>query len=138
MNRIGLSRTLPCLAVLTLACLNTINLHAEEILSSTSSSIIQVDESMLPALLAPMSHLVATQTSESATVQDNSLATPRAAVVRAVITDSTPANQLNTDDREPARQIELPQARDFTPITTPTTISHNTPAIPMNFAMMGR
>jgi hypothetical protein len=138
MNRIGLSHPLPCLAVLTLACLTTTHLHAEETLSSTSSSIIQVDESMLPALLAPMSHLVATQVSESATVQDNSLATPRAAVVRAVITDSSPANQLNIDDRAPARQIELPHARDFTPITTPTIISHNNPAIPMNFAMLGR
>lgn len=148
MNKIGLShpQPLPCLAVLTLACLNPTNLYAEdtepsETVSSTSSSIIQVDETMLPALLTPMSHLVATSSLESATVQDNSLAMPQAAIVRAVIAHhhKTPTNRLNTDDSAPSRKIELPRAKDFTPTTTSSTISHHIPTTnPLSFAMVRR
>jgi hypothetical protein len=136
MNRRSvLSFPLPCLAALTLACL-TVSLHAEE----TSWSIIQVDESMLPALFTPMSHLVTTQSLESATVQDNSLGTSRAAVVRAVITHhKTSTNQLNTENHTPLQRIEMPRAKDFTPTTTTSTISQHVPEVnSLSFAMMGR
>jgi hypothetical protein len=141
MNRIGLSLPLPCLAVLTLTCLNTTHLHAEETLLSTSSTIIQVDESMIPALLMPMSHLVATQNIESAAVQDNSLAMSRTAVIVESITHHriVPTNQLNIDDHAPAQKIKMPKAKDFTPTTTPSAISHQTPVIyHLSFAMLGR
>jgi hypothetical protein len=135
-RKIVWSLPLPCLAALTLACLVT-PLQAED----TSWSIIQVDESILPALFTPMSHLVASHSLESATVEDESLGTSRAAVVRAVIThhQKTSTNQLNTENQTPLQKIEMPRAKDFTPVTTTSTISHPVPVInSLSFAMMGR
>lgn len=130
-RRAVLSLPLPCLAALTIACLSPA-IHAEE----SHWSIIQVNESMLPALLTPMSHLVATTSIGPTTLQDNSLGTPHATVLRAVITqDHKTLNQLNTDDSTPAQKFDLPRATDFTPAAS-MTISHQPK--PMSFSMLGR
>lgn len=144
MSKTGLTLPLPCLLALTLVSLNTSRLRAEDsqssiILSTTNSSIIQVDQSILPSLFTPMSHLVATQLLESTSIQANSLGTPRAAVVSAVITHhKTSTNQLNTEEQAPAGRVELPRAKDFTP-TTPISMSdQQAMATSTSFAMVGR